>query len=347
MAATRTLGELARLVEGEATGDPALPIHGVAELERAGPGEIAFVARASALPGARASRAGALIVPPDLELPDRPLIRVRDPYLAVARILRVFHPAPTFPPGIHPSAVVAASAGVDPAATVLAYAVVGEESLIGPRAVLFPHVFVGARCEVGEGSVLYPHVVLREAVRVGRGVIVHAGAIIGADGFGYAFDGSRHQKIPQVGRVIIEDDVEIGANVTIDRATLGETVVRRGTKIDNLVQIGHNTVVGADCIIVGQTGISGSCRIGDRAVLGGQVGIADHVEIGEGAQIASQYGVHRDVPAGEAVLGSPALPIALGRRVAASLARLPELLRAVRELERRVAALEARRGGKA
>lgn len=347
MAETRTLGELARLVEGEVMGDPDLPIRGVAELERAGPGEIAFVAGTAALPSARASGAGALIVPLDLEPLGRPVIRVRDPHLAVARLLRVFHPLPAFPPGIHPTAVVAPSARVDPAATVLAYAVVGEGSVIGPRAVLFPHVFVGAGCEVGEGSVLYPHVVLREAVRVGRGVIIHAGTVIGADGFGYVFDGSRHQKIPQVGRVVIEDDVEIGANVAIDRATLGETVVRRGTKIDNLVQIGHNTVVGSDVIIVAQTGISGSCRIGDRAVLGGQVGIADHVEIGEGAQIAAKSGVHKDVPAGEAVLGYPALPLALGRRVLASLARLPELLRAVRELERRVTALEAKRGGKA
>jgi UDP-3-O-[3-hydroxymyristoyl] glucosamine N-acyltransferase len=187
-------------------------------------------------------------------------------------------------------------------------------------------------------------VVLRADVEVGRRAVVHAGTVLGADGFGYAFDGRHHRKIPQVGRVVVGDEVEIGANATIDRATLGETVVGRGTKIDNLVQIGHNTVVGADAIIVAQAGISGSCRIGDHAMLGGQVGLTDHVAIGTGAQIGSQSGVHRDVPAGAQVLGSPALPAAQARRVLASIPRLPELLRAVRALERRVAELERRLG---
>lgn len=344
MGHTHTLGELARLVEGEMLGDPDLPIHGVADLERAGPGEIAFVARAASLAHARSSRAGALIIPLDLEIQERPAIRVRDPYLAVARLLRLFHPSPSFPPGVHPTAVVAKSARIDPQATILAYAVVDEEAAIGPRAVLFPHVFVGAGSEVGEGSVLYPHVVVREAVRIGRGVIVHAGTVIGADGFGYAFDGARHQKIPQVGRVVIEDDVEIGANVTIDRATLGETVVRRGTKIDNLVQIGHNTVVGADAIIVAQTGISGSCRIGDRVVLGGQVGIGDHVTVGDDVMLGAQSGVPGDIRGAGQYLGTPPRPVAEARRIYGAMPRLPDLLKKVRALERRVSELERRLG---
>jgi UDP-3-O-[3-hydroxymyristoyl] glucosamine N-acyltransferase len=198
---------------------------------------------------------------------------------------------------------------------------------------------------VGEGSVLHAHVVLREDVELGRGVVVHAGAVLGADGFGYVFDGTGHRKIPQVGRVVVEDDVEIGANVTIDRATLGATVVGRGTKIDNLVQIGHNTVIGADTIVVAQTGISGSCRIGSRVVLAGQVGLADHVTVGDGAQIGAQAGVHNDVAAGARLLGTPAIDGPAALRSMAAFPRLPDLLRTVRALERRVAELERRAGG--
>jgi UDP-3-O-[3-hydroxymyristoyl] glucosamine N-acyltransferase len=203
-------------------------------------------------------------------------------------------------------------------------------------------VFVGPDCQIGEGSVLHPHVVLRERVTLGRRVLVHPGSVLGADGFGYAFDGRAHRKIPQVGRVVVEDDVEIGANVTVDRATLGETVIGRGTKIDNLVQIGHNTVVGPHTIIVAQAGIAGSCRIGSGVVLAGQAGIADHVTVGDGAQIGSQAGVHRDVPAGAGMIGTPAMSGDAGLRALAAIGRLPDLLRDVRALGRRLAALEQR-----
>lgn len=342
MTAPHTLGELARLVGGNLEGDPELPIHGIASLDRAEPGQLSFVAARRYVAAAEQSRASAFLAAPNVTVPGRPVIRVAQPYLALAAVLRVFHPARPLRPGIHDAAVVAESARVAADATVLAFAVVGADSVVESGVVLHPHVVVGDRCRVGEGSVLYPHVVLRDDVSVGRRVVIHPGAVLGADGFGYAFDGTRHQKIPQVGRVVIEDDVEIGANVTIDRATLGETVVGRGTKIDNLVQIGHNTVVGADTIIVAQTGISGSCRIGDRAALAGQVGIADHVVIGDGARVGAQSGVHQEVPAGGAVFGSPALPAAEARRVAASMPRLPELLRTVRALNQRVAELEQR-----
>jgi UDP-3-O-[3-hydroxymyristoyl] glucosamine N-acyltransferase len=212
--------------------------------------------------------------------------------------------------------------------------------VVEAHAVLHPHVVVGDRCRVGERSVLHPHVVLRADVDLGRDVVVHAGSVVGSDGFGYVFDGTRHVKIPQVGRVVIEDGVEIGANVAIDRAMLGATVVGQGSKIDNLVQIGHNAVVGSHAIIVAQAGISGSCRIGNGAVLGGQVGLVDHVVIGDRAQVGAQSGVAHDVAAGAAVLGSPALPIAVARRAIAAFGRVPELLRQVRAIERRVAALE-------
>jgi len=341
---SRTLGELAALVGGELRGDPGLPIRGIASLEDAGSGDLSFVTGPRHLRQAEASRASALVVPRDLDLPGRPVIRVDQPYAAVVTLLHAFHPEPAPTPGIHPTAVVAASARVAPDAAVLALAVVGADSTVDSRAVLHPHVVVGERCRVGEGSVLHAHVVLRGNVEVGRGVVIHAGSVLGADGFGYVFDGARHVKIPQVGRVVVEDDAEIGANVTIDRATMGDTVIGRGTKIDNLVQIGHNTVVGSDTIIVAQAGISGSCRIGNRVVIGGQVGVADHAAIGDGAQVGSQSGVHGHVPPGAAVLGYPAMPVAEARRAMAAQAHLPELLRTVRVLKRRVAELERRLG---
>ncbi len=344
MGGVRTLGELARLVGGELRGDPGIPISGVESLERAGPGQLSFVAARRHLATARESRAAAFLVPADADLPGRPVIRVAEPYLAVATLLELFHPAPAPAPGLHPTALVDPTARVAPEASVGAFAVVGARSVLEAGAVLHPHVVVGPGCRVGARSVLHPHVVLREGVEVGRGVVIHAGTIIGADGFGYAFDGRRHRKIPQVGRVVIEDDVEIGANVTIDRATLGETRIGRGTKIDNLVQIGHNTRVGADAIIVAQTGIAGSCRIGDRVLIGGQAGLTDHLTVGDDARIGSKSGVHRDVPPGGEVLGYPAMPAPQARRAMAAYALLPELVRTVRALERRVAELERRLG---
>jgi UDP-3-O-[3-hydroxymyristoyl] glucosamine N-acyltransferase len=338
----RRLGELARLVGGAIDGDPDLPIRGMASLDRAQVGDLSLVAGRHYRALAEQSRASAFLVALDVTLPGRSVIRVAHPHLALATLLRVFHPEVRPASGIHPTAVVAASARVAGDAAVLAHVVVGDGSVVEAGAVLHPHVVLGERCRVGEASVLHPHVVLREDVEVGRHVVIHAGAVLGADGFGYAFDGTRHRKIPQVGRVVVEDDVEIGANVTIDRATLGDTIIGRGSKIDNLVQIGHNTVVGADTVIVAQAGISGSCRIGNRVIIGGQVGIVDHVRVGDGARVASQSGVTDDVDPGTAVLGTPAIPIAEGRRVAVSLPRLPELLRSVRRLEKRVAALERR-----
>jgi len=225
-----------------------------------------------------------------------------------------------------------------------AFAVVQPRALIGARARIFPLVYVGEGVEIGEESTVYPNVVIREGVRIGRRVIIHPGAVLGADGFGYAFDGSAHQKIPQVGGVVIEDDVEIGANVTIDRATLGDTVVRRGTKIDNLVQIAHNVEIGQHAIVVAQSGISGSCRVGHGAVLGGQVGLADHVTLGDGVMLGAQSGVPGDIRAAGQYWGTPARPVAEARRISAAMPRLPDLLKKVRALERRVRELEARLG---
>jgi UDP-3-O-[3-hydroxymyristoyl] glucosamine N-acyltransferase len=331
-----TLGRLAEALGATLHGDAGQLVRGVAPLESAGPEEVSFVTSPKYRRLAVASAAGALVVGPETQDLDRPLLRVASPQAAFIVLLRLFHPEPPVEPGVHPAACVAAGAHVDLTAAVAAGAVVERDAVIGPR------TFVGALSYVGRGAVLgadvrlYPRVVVREGVRLGDRVIVHPGAVLGADGFGYAFDGAAHQKIPQVGGLIIEDDVEIGANTAIDRATMGATIVRRGTKIDNLVQIGHNCDIGEHVILVGQVGVSGSCKIGSRAVLAGQVGVADHVTIGEAAILTAQAGVAGDVPPGEVWAGYPARPAAQTRRIWVAEAMLPELLKRVRSLEKQV-----------
>jgi UDP-3-O-[3-hydroxymyristoyl] glucosamine N-acyltransferase len=334
--AARTLGELARVLGATLEGDAGLPVRGVAPLETATPEDIAFLLDRRYQGAARASRAGALVV--GLDAPDlgRPVLRVAEPRAGLIALLRLFHPPLPVTPGVHPLACVDATARVDPTAAVGPFAVVEREAVVGRGSRVAALAYVGPGAVIGEAVEIHPHVVVRDGVRVGDRVILHPGVVLGADGFGYAWDGTGHQKIPQVGRVRIEDDVEIGANTTVDRATLGETVIGRGTKVDNLVQIGHNTQVGEDAILVAQVGISGSCRIGRRAVLAGQVGLADHVGVGEGAVLIAQSGVASDVPAGEVWAGTPAHPAAETRRIWAAERLLPDLVRRVRALERRL-----------
>lgn len=339
-----TLGRLAEVLGATLDGDPDRVVTGVAPIESAGPDHISFLTDSRHRVAARASRAGAFLAPLDAHDLPAPVLRCRSPRLALVDLLGLFYPAPEIAPGVDRSAVVAPGAVVHPSASIGALTVVESGAVIGPGVRLHPLVYVGARAEVGEASTLYPHVVVREGVRLGRRVIVHSGAVIGADGFGYAFDGRVHRKIPQVGGVNVEDDVEIGANVTIDRATLGDTVIRRGAKIDNLVQVGHNVEIGEDAILAAQVGVSGSCRIGRRAVLAGQVGLADHVVVGDDVVIAAQSGVTHDLEAGEPYLGFPARPAAEARRIYAALPRVPELLKRFRALEKRVRELEGRLG---
>jgi len=339
-----TLGELAATLGAKLEGDPDRRVTGVAPLEAAGPEQISFLIDARYRPAAEASRAGALLVADSMSGLPEPLLRSSSPQQALIALLTLFHPMAPPPAGIDSSAIVARDARIDTSASIGALSVIGSGAVIGPRVRVHPLVYVGPGVEVGEGSVLHPRVVLCEGVRLGCRVVVQAGAVIGGDGFGYVFDGGGHRKIPQVGIVVIEDDVDIGANTTIDRAMLGRTIIRRGTKIDNLVQVGHNVEIGEHSIIVAQVGISGSCRLGRGVIAAGQVGFADHLTIGDGAVLGAQAGVSEDVPAGERRLGTPALPILQMKRIFAAQKQLPEMARRLRTAERRLAELETRLG---
>jgi UDP-3-O-[3-hydroxymyristoyl] glucosamine N-acyltransferase len=267
-----------------------------------------------------------------------PLIRIDNPYYAYFQVLNLFagDNASRYPRGIHQSAVVDPTAriGADVCIGPLCHVAAGVS--IGDGTTLVSGVFVGERAQVGARCLVYSNVTVREECRIGDRVILQPGAVIGSDGFGYARNGKVHQKIPQIGIVVLEDDVEIGANTCVDRATTGETRIRRGTKIDNLVQVAHNVVLGEDTVIAAQAGISGSTEMGDRVVIGGQAGVGGHVRIGEGAVLAAQSGVTKDVPAGTTVSGYPAREHSAARRIYAHIAMLPELFRRVKELERRL-----------
>ena len=343
MGAQFTLGRIAEALGATLEGDPARVIRGVAPLDSAGPEHVSFLVNARYSRAAVQSAAGAVVVGREVEGLPQALLRVESPQMALIALLRLFHPAPPAAAGIHATAVVAGSARVDPTAFVGACAVVEPAGRVGARSRVGALCFVGEGAVLGDDVVLHPRVVVKEGVVIGNRVILHAGTVLGADGFGYAFDGTEHRKIPQVGGLRIEDDVEIGANSTIDRATLGETRIGRGSKIDNLVQVGHNCDVGEDVILVAQVGVSGSCTIGSRAVLAGQVGVADHVTIGAGAVLAAKSGVPNDVPAGEVWGGMPSRPVGKTRRIWAAEALLPDLLRRFRALEKRVRELEGGR----
>ena len=339
------LAELAELLGGRVVGDPERTLSGVASLREAGPGELSFLisAHAAYRREARESRAGALVVGSEPELhdelaADRPLLVVEDPELGRIRALAAFHPEEPVPPGVHPTAVVEDGAEVSPDATVGPFAVVGRGSLIGPRAVVGAHAVVGKECRVGPDTVLHPHAVLYERTELGARVTVHAGTVLGADGFGYVSRADGHHQVPQVGRVVVEDDVEIGALSAVDRATMGSTRVGAGTKIDNLVQVGHNVEIGRGAVLCGQAGIAGSSRLGDGVVLAGQAGVGGHIRLGDRVQVGAASAAVRPVPDDTVVSATvPAMEIGRWRRQAALLGRLDELFRRVKALEERPA----------
>lgn len=345
----KTLSELGHLVGGKVIGEGGVEIERVASIEEAGPGDITLLVQAryrSLLPSCKAS---AVIVSDHVAIPpslgsSKSFLQVAQPYVALARILQLFQPAAPYGFGVSPHATVDPTAIVGAEVTVFPYVYIGKGAKVKRGTILYPGVFLGDGAEVGEDCVFHAQVTVREGCRIGNRVILHAGAVIGSDGFGYAGEGRERMKIPQLGIVEIGDDVEIGANTTIDRATLGRTVIGRGTKIDNLVHIAHNVAVGEYSVIVAQTGIAGSTRIGNEVILAGQVGIVDHVEVGDKARIGPQSGVPQSVPPGAILSGGiAAAPHKEWLKVMTLLPRLPKLWGAVRQLERRVAALSGKR----
>ncbi|UCG13750.1 MAG: UDP-3-O-(3-hydroxymyristoyl)glucosamine N-acyltransferase [Deltaproteobacteria bacterium] len=336
----RNLGELARLVDGEFQGDEHLTITGVAGLEEAQQTDISFVIGPKHARQADRSRAGALIVPPGLRDMQRPLIVSENPYLAFAKILTSFADEQRPVLGVSPDAYLGSEVKVGSEVSIHPQVYLGDHSVVGDRVTLYPKVYVGAGVHIGDDTVVYPNVTILDRCIIGKNVILHSGAVVGSDGFGFAQDGRRHFKIPQVGIVQIDDEVEIGANTTVDRATMGKTWIQRGTKIDNLVQVAHNVVVGEDTIIVAQVGISGSVRIGKNVILAGQVGVAGHLEIGDGVRVGAQSGIPKSIPPGQAVTGSPAIAHRTFLRQVQFIQRLPELSKRVKDLEQRLEAME-------
>lgn len=350
MAKAITLGELAAHVGGKVVGDPTVLITKVAPIDEAGRGEISFLTNPRYQRFLSQCRASAVIVAPGgaREIGGTAqlnYLETANPYVAFAKILQLFLPPVKSDGTISPNACVDSSAILDEGVTILPNAFIGARVRIGKGSILFPGVFVGDDVQLGLDCVLHPNVVVREGCRIGDRVILHAGVVIGSDGFGYAGAGSQRVKIPQIGIVEIEDDVEIGANATVDRATLGRTVIGRGVKIDNLVQVAHNVTVGENSVFAAQVGIAGSTRIGKNVTLAGQVGVGHHLQIGDGATIGPKSGVARSVEPGAVLSGwVEAVPHKQWLRAMLLLPELPGLWRAVRSLEKRMAQLLKRAG---
>jgi len=331
-----TTSEMARLLDGEVLGDGAAALTGFATADAARPGDLTFAETAEYFAAAENSAATAIIAGNPFSSARKIVIRVVNPRLAFARALAAFFVEPKFVAGIHPSAVIAASAQIDPTARIGPHCTVGERVKIGAHCVLQSGDFIGDDSALGDETNLFPNVTIYARSQIGERVRIHAGTVIGSDGFGYVLDSGFHRKIPQIGNVVIGDDVEIGSNVSVDRGALGSTVIGRGTKIDNLVQVGHNVEIGEHSILCAQAGIAGSAKLGNFCVLAGQVGIAGHLKIGSHVTIGSKSGVMHNIPDGEQWLGIPAQPDKQAKRMMIALQRLPDLLKKVAAWEKKL-----------
>jgi len=342
----RTLGEVARLIGGRILGDESVVLTGVSGIREAQPGHLTFLSNPKYSRYLATTRASAVIVEGGASEAAGgggcpALLVTENAYAAFARAMEIFvERTGGMAPGVHPAAFVAGSARLGQGVAIGPHAVVLDDAEIGDGAAIHPGAYVGAGAKIGRGSVIHPNATIETACVLGERVVVHAGSVIGSDGFGFAREGTVQVKVPQLGNVVVEDDVEIGANVCIARATVGTTRVGKGTKIDNLVQIAHNVVIGEGSVVVAQVGISGSTEIGDRVVLGGQAGIAGHIRVGDDAMVGAQAGVTKSVPTGEQVSGYPARRHTAAKRLSACVQSLPDLFRRVRGLEKRLARLE-------
>ncbi|WP_028324935.1 UDP-3-O-(3-hydroxymyristoyl)glucosamine N-acyltransferase [Desulfatirhabdium butyrativorans] len=335
------LAELAEMLGGTLCGDGDVPICGVAAFEIAGPGEITFAGSPKFYKIWDQCRAGAVLVPKNApENLSGNLVRVENPQLAFNRLVRVFYPKTPAWNGISPSAHIAGSAAIGTSSALAPFVTIGERVRIGERTVIHPHVCIGNDVIIGDDVEIFPNVTILDGTRIGHRVVLQAGTVIGSDGFGYVREGDEYHKIPHLGHVQIDDDVEIGSCNTIDRATFGKTWIQKGVKTDNLVHIAHNVTVGENSIIVAQVGISGSVRIGKNVILAGQAGVSGHLNIGDRAIVGPQAGIAASVEAGAVVSGSPEMPHSQWLRVQRTVPKLPEIAKRLAQLEKRFSALE-------
>jgi UDP-3-O-[3-hydroxymyristoyl] glucosamine N-acyltransferase len=328
--------EVAKLVGGELHGDGELELTGAAGLDAAKQGEISFLQDKKFIELARTSNASCIITQKEFPVEGKTNIFVAHPAYAFIEAIEHFHPARKPDPGISPTAIIEEDVSLGSDTFVGPYVIIRSGSRIGKNAQIHPFSYIGHNCIVGEDVSINVSVTIMDSTVIGNRVLIHPGSVLGSDGYAYATVNGQHRKIPQIGKVVIEDDCEIGANVTIDKASFGETRIMKGTKIDNLVQIGHNVTIGKNCFIISQVGIAGSCTIGNNVTLAGQVGVADHLKTGDGAIVAAQGGVTKDIPPNTLYSGYPARDHNLARRIYAASVRLPDLLKRVKRLERMV-----------
>jgi UDP-3-O-[3-hydroxymyristoyl] glucosamine N-acyltransferase len=339
----KTLSEIAAFLGGDVSGDGGIVIERIRGIEEAGEGDLTFLANPKYRKNLETTGASAILVARDTTCEGKNLLLVDDPYRALGRLLALFYPEEEETAGIREQASIDAGADVSPEAVVYPGVHICRGARVEARAVLYPGVFIGRDAVIGEGSILYPHVTVYRRCLIGRRVILHAGVVVGSDGFGFAVPGRENQKIPQVGYVQIDDDVEIGANTTIDRGTLGRTWIQQGVKIDNLVQIAHNVVIGERSVIVAQVGISGSTQLGQGVIIGGQAGLVGHIRLGDHVMVAARSGIHKDIPPNQIVAGAPHRPHREWLKLEAALSKLPEMRETLAALQRRIAALEEKK----
>lgn len=340
-----TASQIAEQIQGEVIGDGSVELTGLAPADGAKAGDLTFAEKETYFAAAEASQASGILVAGEFISSKKVLIRVPNARLAMARLLPVFFPPDQYAPGIHASATIDPSAQIDPTSHIGPNSVIGARVRVGARSVLMGSNHLGRDSQIGDDVCLFPNVVIYARCQIGHRVSIHAGTVIGSDGYGYVFDEGRHRKMLQVGHVIIHDDVEIGANAAIDRGALGATVIGQGTKIDNLVHVAHNVTIGRHCLVMGQVGFAGSTRLGDYCVIASQSGIAGHLTLGHQATVGAKSGVMRDIPDKGTVLGIPAAPDKQTKRQWIGLQQLPDMIRRMRELEKQVAQLKAKTGG--
>ncbi|MCK4859598.1 MAG: UDP-3-O-(3-hydroxymyristoyl)glucosamine N-acyltransferase [Candidatus Omnitrophica bacterium] len=333
----KTLNEIAQIINGEVVGDSNVIITGVCGIKEACEGDLTFVANPKYLSLIETTKASAVITSRDVKDVSKPIVRIDNPSMAFAKMVSLLAPNEVrHPQGIHAQAIIGKNVRLGKNVAIQAFCVIEDNVEIGDDSVLYSGVYVGHHSKIGKKALIYHGVSIRERIQIGNRVIIHAGSVIGSDGFGFAIIKGIHHKIPQIGTVVIEDDVEIGANATIDRARFDKTLIGKGSKIDNLVQIAHNVVIGENTIVVAQTGISGSTTVGKNVILAGQSGIVGHITIGSGAIVAAQAGVTKSVPSNTKVSGYPAKPHPIARRVNACIQKLPELYKNIRLIKKRM-----------